>query len=422
MKTSIQKIIALFAVISMFSIPIQAQDKTFVRSIIDSLCSPAFQGRGYVEQGDRIAANFIAKELQQTKAAAINGKYLQPFPISINTFPSEIALRLDKQILAAGKDFVMGGGSPGLKGSFKTIWLNDKILSDSQYVAKFIKSNLSKKVIILDTGYTPRKFDKLFESAAIVIAEKAKPYYDINMADKVPHNAYLSVSRGKIPTGCKKMSIRAENVFSPDYQTQNVVAMIRGSKHTDSSIVFTAHYDHLGRMGDKAFFPGANDNASGCAMLLDLARYYSLSGNEPEYNVVFLFFSAEELGILGSKYFTENPLIPLSTIKILINLDMVSTGSEGIKVVNGAVLKQDFEKLTNINTEHNLLKTVSPRGEAANSDHYWFYKKGVPAFFIYTLGKEWTEYHSLEDAPQGLPLTEYDDLFKLVTLFVKQIH
>jgi Zn-dependent M28 family amino/carboxypeptidase len=173
-------------------------------------------------------------------------------------------------------------------------------------------------------------------------------------------------------------------------------------------------------MGTDAYFPGANDNASGTAMLLNLAKYYSKPENKPDYSIAFMSFSAEEVGLLGSKYYSENPLFPLKNIKFLINLDMVGTGSEGIKIVNSTVFKTEYDKLVKINEEKKYLKTISKRGEAANSDHYYFYKNGVRSFFIYTLGKEYKEYHNINDKPP-LPLTEYEDLFRLLRNFVKDL-
>lgn len=96
---------------------------------------------------------------------------------------------------------------------------------------------------------------------------------------------------------------------------------------------------------------------------------------------------------------------------------MVGSGSEGIKVVNGTVFEKDFKKLQKINDKNNYLSKVSKRGEAANSDHYPFYYKGVPSFFIYTLGPECKEYHNVYDTPANVPFTKYNDLFKLITNF-----
>ena len=175
-------------------------------------------------------------------------------------------------------------------------------------------------------------------------------------------------------------------------------------------------YDHLGRMGNSVYFPGANDNASGIAMLLNLAKEFS-SEKKPKYTLVFICFGSEEIGLVGSKHYTENPLLPLKNIQFLINLDILGTGDDGIQVVNGKVHKKDFDYLVNTNNSKNLLKQVKIRGKACNSDHCFFSEKGVPSFFIYTLGGI-AHYHNIYDKSETLPLTEYEDLFVLLKDFI----
>lgn len=128
-----------------------------------------------------------------------------------------------------------------------------------------------------------------------------------------------------------------------NYKTQNIVGYVPGRS---SLTLFSglAHYDHLGKMGDKVYFPGANDNAaSGVAMLLNLAKYYN--ANPHRYSsVVFIALGAEEIGIVGAKHFVDNPLFDLKRIKFLVNFDLAGT-EEGIKVANGSVYRDRFDHL-----------------------------------------------------------------------------
>src|SRR5690606_24991792 len=110
----------------------------------------------------------------------------------------------------------------------------------------------------------------------------------------------------------KKISFKAA-VHLNNYQTQNVIGFLPGKSKRDSFVVFSAHYDHLGRVGE-AYFPGANDNASGVSMLLELASYYAVPENKPEYSIVFMAFGAEEAGLIGSKFYVNHPLFPLKSI------------------------------------------------------------------------------------------------------------
>ncbi len=214
----------------------------------------------------------------------------------------------------------------------------------------------------------------------------------------------------------KEISFVIENNLIQAHQSQNLIGYIEGTEHPDSFIVFSAHYDHLGQMGKDVYFPGANDNASGCAMLLNLAKYYSVPERKPKCSVAFIAFCGEEPGLLGSKYYTEHPLFPLKNIKFLLNMDIMGTGEEGITVVNGSLFKKEFDKLKEINSENNFIKDVKIRGKAANSDHYWFSENGVRACFIYTMGGI-KAYHDINDKAETLPLNEFEDLFKLITNF-----
>jgi Zn-dependent M28 family amino/carboxypeptidase len=183
-------------------------------------------------------------------------------------------------------------------------------------------------------------------------------------------------------------------------------------------VVFSAHYDHLGSLGKDAIFYGANDNASGISMLLEMAAYYQQ--NPPPFTVVFMAFGGEEIGLLGSKYFVENPLFDLEKIKLLINLDLVGTGNEGLGVVNATIFPQQYAIFATINTKNNYFPKIIKRGKAANSDHYFFTEKNVPSFFIYAMGGI-QAYHDTDDKAETLPLTKYSELFKLLIAWVKEI-
>ena len=169
-------------------------------------------------------------------------------------------------------------------------------------------------------------------------------------------------------------------------------------------------------MGNKTIFPGANDNASGVSMLLNLAKAYSKNNNS-KYSLLFIAFAGEEMGLLGSKYYTEHPVVPLEKIKFLINLDLLGTGDDGLMVVNGEIYPQQFNLLDSLNTVHHYLNHIGKRGKARNSDHYYFSEKGVPAFFLYTLGGI-KAYHDIDDKGSTLPLTKYKEVFRLISDFI----
>ena len=224
----------------------------------------------------------------------------------------------------------------------------------------------------------------------------------------------IQVDKKSLGESPESFKVNIENDLVKNFKAANVCGIVRGTAKPDSIIFITAHYDHLGGMGKDTYFPGANDNASGISLLLNLAHYYA--ANPRPYSIGFICFAGEEAGLIGSKYFTEHPLLPLKNIRFLINTDLAGTGEEGITVVNATEFPKEFAMMNAVNDENKLLVKINSRGKAANSDHYFFTEKGVPAFFFYTMGGI-KAYHDVFDKAETLPLNEHEDLFKLVVKF-----
>ena len=210
-------------------------------------------------------------------------------------------------------------------------------------------------------------------------------------------------------------------IVTAGYRSQNVCGYIPGE--TDTMVVFTAHYEHLGMHGDTIFY-GAHDNASGTAAVLDLARQIN-SKHLPlntRYTYVFLFFSGEESGLIGSRYFAENPLIPLDKVKLLVNIDLFCGGDDGMMVVNAnsADTKPFVDQLEMLNSRLGLTPKIGRRDNARNSDHYYFTSK-CPAIFIYTLGGPFGGYHSPSDTCDGCGLGNYHRHMTLLRTFLEHL-
>lgn len=412
-----KKIYTIILYVCWFSVS-DGQDIHYARKIIDTLTSPSMHGRGYVNDGDKIAADFISNELFKLGLFNFGESYFQPFEIPINTFPDTMEVFIDGNRLIPGKDFVVFCSSPSVSGTFELSW----VIADSSGNYPDSISDFTGKVVITDKPQKEFEKENSFGSAGVIFLMKDKVWWHVSNGKAVKEYFQLQILQDKIPMNAKTITIRVQNHFYENYPTRNVVGYIPGKSDPDSFFVFTAHYDHLGRMGSETFFPGANDNASGTAMLLDLAKYYSKPENQPDVSIAFMAFSAEEVGLLGSDYYAGTPLFPLNRIQFLVNLDMVGSGSQGIKVVNGTVFKEAFEKLVKINAKNEYILKVSKRGESPNSDHYPFYAAGVPSFFIYTLGDECKEYHNIYDVSENVPFTEYKDVFRLLVDFEEQLH
>ena len=206
-------------------------------------------------------------------------------------------------------------------------------------------------------------------------------------------------------------------IVTAGYRSQNVCGYIPGE--TDTMIVFTSHYEHLGMNGDTVFY-GAHDNASGTAAVMDIVRMTNLQRGH--YTYVFLFFGGEESGLVGSRWFAEHPLIPLSKVKLLVNIDLFCGGDDGLMVVNANSRETSayVDLLQRINDLQSLTPKIGRRDNAANSDHYWFTSE-CPAIFIYTLGGPFGGYHSPTDTCEGCGLGNYHRHMTLLRAFLEQL-
>jgi len=176
----------------------------------------------------------------------------------------------------------------------------------------------------------------------------------------------------------------------------NLAGLIRGKN--DDVIVISAHYDHVGII-DGVVYNGADDNASGVAALLNLAKYSK--ANPPQQTLIFVAFDAEEQGLLGSKAFVEAPPLDLSRIKLDVNLDMVSRADNSKLYVAGSYHYPELKKY--IVSSNKQIKLVAGHDSPKNgkedwtnqSDHFSFHKKGIP--FIYFGVESHKDYHKASD-------------------------
>ena len=363
----------------------KAQDISFGKQMVDTLTSSYFWGRGYTKDGMEKAAAYIAAEFNRYGIKPMAGKsFFQEFSYPVNIFPGRMELSINGKNLLPGKDFIVDPASKGIRKS------GSLIRKDS---ISFINPE-DRFIVSME--------DKLTWSVSRNVAD-----YSMVLIDKKSINGLPEYYEANI-----------ENKYIRKFNASNVCGLVTGKRKPDSVILITAHYDHLGGMGKDTYFPGANDNASGVSLLMNLARYYA--ANPPDYSIGFICFAGEEAGLVGSQFFTEKPLVPLKNIRFLVNTDLAGTGYEGITVVNATEYPTEFAMMNAVNDEYKLLFKINARGKAANSDHYFFSEKGVPAFFFYTLGGI-KAYHDIFDRPETLPLEEHEDLFKLLIHFNKKL-
>ena len=414
MKNHLLLIFSIFIIVSA-----SAQDVNYARNILIELASPSYHGRGYVKNGDTKAAKFIVNQFKVDGLSSFGGDYFQRYSFPINSFPGRLMVSVDDKQLTPGEDYVVSLSSKSVNKEFEIrAFVSHVSNPDSLFM---LMDSVGKNDIFLIGEKNTRKIygQTIPDVEAVVVLTDKPPYWHVSNGGQVSNTTWLKIRKDKVPADAQKLNIKIKNKFLKNHSTQNVIGYVKGSKYPDKYFVFTAHYDHLGMMGNQTYYPGANDNASGTSMVLDLARHYSLPENQPDHSVVFILLSGEEAGLYGSKYFVENTLFPLEDIKLVVNLDMVGSGSDGITVVNGTLYDTLMQKMQEINTENKFLKEIKSRGESCNSDHCPFYLKGVQSVFIYTRGKELREYHTVADKPDNFPFTAYDGLFGLLTGLVK---
>ena len=373
-----------FIFTSLFSLvffQLHAQDISYNRKIVDTLTSPYFWGRGYTNDGMKKSADFLAEEFKTIGLKPLNNKnFLQSFSYSANTFPGDMEVTINDKKLIPGVDFIVSPDSKGIKA----------------------KGNLEQSDSV---SYINREH-------RIILSFENKLTW--SASQKTEDITLIQVDKKNFTETPKKIKVNIENKFVEKFDASNVCAMVLGTQKPDSFIFITAHYDHLGGMGKHTYFPGANDNASGVALLLSLAKYYA--AHPQKYSIAFILFAGEEIGLLGSKYFTDHPLVPLKNIRFLTNTDLAGTGIDGITVVNASVFTKEFALMNKINDEHKYLVSIGARGKAPNSDHHWFTELGVPSFFFYTKGGI-AAYHDVFDKANTLPLNEQADLQQLLIKF-----
>ena len=218
------------------------------------------------------------------------------------------------------------------------------------------------------------------EVANHIIRESGKLLEDLEASYKDQYQAY-SFSTNTVLEA--KVDIQPEKTT-----TMNVVGMLPGQ--SDEIVVLGAHYDHLGMGGESSRAPdtvavhyGADDNASGTAMLIEMVQKFS--GTKPESTLLFIAFGAEEMGLLGSRYFIDNPLMDKEKMKMMFNFDMVGRMKEDNSLsISGTGTAIETDSLIALGMDSTLFKISKSPGGTGPSDHSTFYSDGIPVLFFST--------------------------------------
>lgn len=257
------------------------------------------------------------------------------------------------------------------------------------------------------------------ESAEALFSGAGLNYQELKATAALP--GFTAVSLGDI-----KASVAIQNSVRTS-ESQNVIAMIPGTERPEETIIYTAHWDHLGvnpEIPGDNIYNGAADNATGTAALLAMAKMHADAGPAPR-SVVFLVVTAEESGLLGSRWYAEHPVFPLATTVANINIDVLNTYGpmhDIVVVGNGSSeLEAYLEEAATAQGRHLVEEPNPERGYYYRSDHFNFAKAGVPALYAESgedsveFGKEWgaEQAQDYNENRYHAPSDEYDPNWNL---------
>jgi aminopeptidase YwaD len=390
-----------------------AQVLKLLQSDVAALTDASMKGRGYVEEGENRAAHYIEKRFYSFHLQNFQQTYRQNFQIPINIFDGKCRLSVENQVLQPGVDFIPDPASKGIffqstlfqldTSAWKYDWYKDTVLSQLKFKRAWA---IDQKIFRPFIAWLEDVNADLLHNLVLIECVHAPLVFGQSTYQK--EYVHLKVINQYIRKKTQPITIQLKANYNPSYPTQNVYGFLEGTSKRDSFIVFSAHYDHLGKL-EKVWYPGANDNASGVALLLQLAD--SLSKVKPTYSVLFIAFGAEEAGLLGSNYFVEHPLIPLQKIKMVYNIDIAGGADESITFSYDPRFTEKVQKCTqHLARIHPEIKILQ-KGSRPNSDHFPFQEKDVPSVFIYTTGKS-KAYHHPGDRAENLSLYGIESIHK----------
>jgi len=423
------------------------------------LSSSNMEGRETGEVGQKLAAQYIYKEFY--KAKLLNYKlnidsidYFQHFDIFKNISPSA-NIKSQNKIFEHYEDFMLSGFSDYYNPNLELVFLGtapDSLYLNKNYSEKailFLTKNLYAgavkandiiketgcKVIFFCNPLDPHQMQQIVKRQKRAFSRRIKLDPDIfsskNPFDSITkpkafsmYKTVTSTFQGpieartiselfdiklkdlrkcaaekpyKIPqTKTKKIELKFNEQFIQK-STENVLACIPGTEKKDEFIVISAHYDHIGKKGEKIFY-GANDNASGTAAMLEIARKIKEavdSGIQLKRSIVFAAFSGEEKGLLGSKFFVESKTLPIEKIKANLNIDMLGRKDKAHSHTSFIYLLGANDLNPKLKRVSDSLNQIYPKIELdyskdtpdnflyAASDQASFIRRNVPAIFYF---------------------------------------
>jgi aminopeptidase YwaD len=392
-----------------FAQKLKKADKVILQSLkshIEFLADDKLEGRRAGSNGEKLATEYLVNQFKSIglSPAGTNGSYLQPFDVSEGKQILKTTMfNINQHELVTGTDFFPLSFSPNCTGFEAMVspslaetgqpWfkdIGDMLLNNKENPHFDLQAQLrteiknasdkgAKALILYNSSNLPDqlKFDGKDKSEAAAI-----PVLYLMPGAREKYMQDLSAAydtKIKVDIGPKSR------------QANNVIAYIDNG--ADRTIVLGAHFDHLGygedgnsmvRTGEKQIHNGADDNASGTAALIELARLLKKT-KSPRSNYLFLAFSGEELGLYGSKFYVDNPTLPLDKVNYMINMDMVGRLNDSSKTitVGGFGTSPAWNEILYGVKKPGFNIKIDSSGTGP-SDHTSFYRKNIPVLFFFT--------------------------------------
>ena len=387
------------------------------------LSSDSLKGRLPGSFGADVARDFIVNRMSEYGLEPLGDRgYLQPFPVPERATVNYdmTGMILGRKILKGHIDFYPVAYSANGEVLGKTVYVGYGIVNTEgtydDYLGKYIEGNIVVMNVSAPDGVHPHSayaaYHSLSERITLAKNKGASAVILINPEETASDTPefFKSIKSLDLPVVFvrnhvweKKLTKKSVKVtLKIDMKERNSVGYnVAGYIHNNKpqTVVLGAHYDHIGMglenslyKGEPAIHNGADDNGSGTTMLLEMMGYYG-TRKDTNYNYLMLFFSAEESGLIGSKYYVAHPTLPLQKVAYMINFDMVGRLREDRFQLSGTGTAAEWDALLE-EPIHNLIIKKDPSG-VGPSDHTSFYYKDLPVLHLFTGTHE--DYHKPSD-------------------------
>lgn len=399
------------------------------------LADDALAGREAASPGARCAGEYVAgrfRALGLEPAGDPGRGYFQPFPIRVGSrLAGGNALRIAGESYPLEDAWVPYGFSGSGEVEAATVDGGYGFNRPAHGDAAYARTDVEGRVVVVEAGDPDDPHGRTTRSDPHFKATVAQGRGAAAVVVLLPGDAALPDPRGELrplleipavavrgaaaeaarraAAGGRSLRVVAR-VEERTAEARNVAALLPGARH-DEIVVVGAHYDHLGLGGSGSLAPeatgaihnGADDNASGVAVMLEVARSLAADGEPPERSVLFLAFSAEERGLVGSAHWVSDPTVPLDAVTAMLNLDMVGRLRDDHLTVMGVGTAEEWPRiLRGANDALEAPLTLDTVADGfGRSDHASFYGRGVPVLHFFTNahadyhrpGDDWEKLH-----------------------------